>query len=659
MKRSGASEAEMLAFIKKNASIYMQSTMDVQKSIQDAHRDFTRLYENSTSLSAKDRIDIRKQLALMEKSVQFQENYDDAQQEIMDSLDKGIDDLVAETKAKKRQDELRDRIEEDRRLEDKKFQKARDDADKKLEKRRAREDKDESNKGSLLTAMLGPLRLFTDPILKVFTKDSENTEEAIKSFLAKRIEKKREKEDEEIEEKRGKEDKERDYIKDFESKRNELYLSTQEQLDELAGGEAALLPIFEQKLLEQDEKQTEFQKYIRDVLPNKLGAAFKVALGPLREITDPLNSVLGVSPSGVANALSPPLEEELRREIPPPGVEEVLAPASAEELRREVPPPGVEEVLAPASAEELRREVPPPGVEEVLAPASAEELRREIPPPGVEEVFAPVPITAHTDEDKETKKQFITDLVDAEYNPLLEKIAPNQNSLLAKGGILGASAVYLGKLLGDQLDDMTEGQDKKRGEGGLLNNVKDFLGKNGLALMKLAAPLAVMAVGGIMVKKGLEMQQRDTEDAKKYFEEGNTARGIETAWLGDRARLTEENAASELGRTTGKTALLAGGAATIGVGATGAIAAGGALAGGAGLAGAGTAGMAAMGAAFPPALIAAAVAVGVTVIAKGTQEAFELGWDKNQANIQKELSSTIFSEDASLWEKIKASAEST
>jgi hypothetical protein len=66
-----------------------------------------------------------------------------------------------------------------------------------------------------------------------------------------------------------------------------------------------------------------------------------------------------------------------------------------------------------------------------------------------------------------------------------------------------------------------------------------------------------------------------------------------------------------------------------------------------------------MSAAFPPALIAAAVAVGVTVIAKGTQEAFELGWDKNQANIQKELNSTIFDEDASGWEKIMASAEST
>jgi hypothetical protein len=596
MKRSGASEAEMLAFLKKNAGVYMQSTLDVQRAVQDAHRDFTRLYEDSAALSAKDRIDIRKQLALMERSVQFQENYDDVQQEIMDSLNKGIDDLIAETKAKKRQDELRDRLEESRRLEDKKIQKSREDADKKLQDRREKEDTKESNKGSLFTAMLGPLRLFTDPILKVITKDNENTEETIKSLLAKRIEKKREKEDEEIEERREKEDNERDYIKDFENKRNELYLSTQAQLDELAGGEAALLPVFEEKLLEQESKQTEFQKYVQEVLPDKLGSVFKVALGPLREITDPLNSVLEVSPSGVVNALSPLPEEALRREIPPPEMENALAP---------------------------------------------------------------LPITSFIDDSKEDKEQFITDLTDSEYNPFFEKVAPNQNALLAKGGVIGASAVYLGGLLGDQLNDRTEGQDKKRGEGGLLDNAKGFLSKNGLALMKLAAPLAVMAVGGVMIKKGLDMQQRDTEDAKKYFEEGNTARGIETAWLGDRARITEETAVEELGRTTGKTALLAGGSAAVGVGAAGAVAAGGALAGGAGLAGAGTAGMAAMGAAFPPALIAAAVAVGVTVIAKGTQEAFELGWDKNQANIQKELNSTIFNENASVWEKIKAGAEST
>ena len=101
------------------------------------------------------------------------------------------------------------------------------------------------------------------------------------------------------------------------------------------------------------------------------------------------------------------------------------------------------------------------------------------------------------------------DLVDVEYSHLLAKTPPNRNALLEKGGVIGASAVYLGRLLGDQLGNRTEGQDKKKGEGGLLDNVKGFLSKNGLSLMKLAAPLAVMAVGGVMIKKGLDMQQRD------------------------------------------------------------------------------------------------------------------------------------------------------
>jgi hypothetical protein len=590
MRRAGSTESEILAFIKKNAGVTMKSTQDIQDAITDTRRKISDLVEKSEAISGEDRLIMRQQLAMLEKSVQFQKNYADVQSELMAGMNQSLEDLYAESKAKRRQDELRDRLEESRRLEDRKFQKARDEADKKLQEQRDKEDKRADKKGSLFTAMLGPLRLFTDPIVKLVTKDGENTEEAIKSMLAKSLGNKREKEDEEIEARREKEDKERDYIKDFENKRNELYLSTQAQLDELAGGEAALLPVFEQKLLEQESEQTEFQKYIREVLPDKLESVFKVALGPLREVTDPLNSVL---------------------ELPSP----------AETARLALP--------APASAETLRMETPSPGIGSVLSPSS---------------------IVSVTGEDEEDS---------AEYDPLLEKTAPNQNALLAKGGVFGASAVYLGNLLGDQLNDMTEEQDKKKGEGKSLDNLKGFLSKNGLSLMKLAAPLAVMAVGGVMIKKGLDMQKRDTEDAKKYFEERNAARGVETAWLGDRARLTEENATSELGRTTGKTALLAGGAATVGAGAAGAIAAGGALAGGAGLAGAGTAGLAAMGAAFPPALIAAAVAVGVTVIAKGTQEAFELGWDKNQANIQKELNSVLFDEDASVWEKIKASAEST
>lgn len=514
MRKAGATEAEILAYIKNNASITMKGTQDMQDALLDVKRKIADMVESSESISGIDRLIMHQQLDALENSARFQKTYADMQTELMEGLQNSLEDLYTESKAQRRQDELRDRLEEYRRLEDKKLEKARAEEDKRLQARREREDRNADIKGSLVTAMLGPLRLFTDPILKVVTKDVENTEQFFKSRFAKNLESKREIEDEQIAGRREREDKELGYIKDFENKRNELYLSTQAQLDALAGGEAALLPVFGQKLLGQ-----------------------------------------------------------------------------------------------------------------------------EVP---------------YDDQDS-----FIEQIVDAEYSPLLEKTAPNQNTLLAKGGILGASAVYLGNLLGDRLDEISEDQDKKTGEGGLLSKASEFLSKNGLSLMKLAAPLAVMAVGGFMVKKGLDMQKRDTEDAKKYFEEGNTARGIETAWLGDRARLTEENANSELGRTTGKTALLAGGAATVGVGAMGAIAAGGALAGGAGLAGAGAAGMAAMGAAFPPALIAAAVAVGATVIAKGTQEAFELGWDKNQANIQKELNAVIFSEDASLWDKIKAGLEST
>ena len=54
-------------------------------------------------------------------------------------------------------------------------------------------------------------------------------------------------------------------------------------------------------------------------------------------------------------------------------------------------------------------------------------------------------------------------------------------------------------------------------------------------------------------QRGVSLE-RDTEDAKKYAEKGEYGRAVETAWLGDRERLTEENANAELGRATGKAA---------------------------------------------------------------------------------------------------------
>lgn len=254
----------------------------------------------------------------------------------------------------------------------------------------------------------------------------------------------------------------------------------------------------------------------------------------------------------------------------------------------------------------------------------------------------------------------------SEDEGILADTNPAENDLLRKGGVIGAAAVFLGKeirKLGEGIDDIDVDDD------GFLDNLmggklKKTLTKLAPTLASAAGVAAVAAVPIAMLAGGLKLQERDTEDAKKYAEQGNYGRAIETAWLGDRERLTEENANAELGRATGKTALIAGGAAGVTALAAGGAAAGmsagaAAAAGGAGLLGTGLAAAGATaGAVFPPVLIAAAIAAAATVVAKGTQEAFELGWDKNQAEIQKNLYDTIYSEDSSVWEKIKASVSS-
>ena len=255
----------------------------------------------------------------------------------------------------------------------------------------------------------------------------------------------------------------------------------------------------------------------------------------------------------------------------------------------------------------------------------------------------------------------------SEDEGILADTNPAETDLLRKGGVIGAAAVFLGKeirKLGEGIDDIDVDDDD-----GFLDNLmggklKKTLTKLAPTLASAAGVAAVAAVPIAMLAGGLKLQERDTEDAKKYAEQGNYGRAVETAWLGDRSRLTEENANSELGRATGKTALIAGGVTGVGALAAGGAAAGmsagaAAAAGGAGLLGTGLAAAGATASAvFPPVLIAAAIAAAATVVAKGTQEAFELGWDKNQAEIQKNLYDTIYSEDSSVWEKIKASVES-
>ena len=258
----------------------------------------------------------------------------------------------------------------------------------------------------------------------------------------------------------------------------------------------------------------------------------------------------------------------------------------------------------------------------------------------------------------------------SEDEGILADTNPAETDLLRKGGVIGAAAVFLGKeirKLGEGIDDIDD-IDVDDDDGFLDNlmggKLKKILTKLAPTLASAAGVAAVAAVPIAMLVGGLKLQERDTEDAKKYAEQGNYGRAVETAWLGDRSRLTEENANSELGRATGKTALIAGGVTGVGALAAGGAAAGmsagaAAAAGGAGLLGTGLAAAGATASAvFPPVLIAAAIAAGVTVIAKGTQEAFELGWDKNQAEIQKNLYDTIYSEDSSIWEKIKASVSS-
>lgn len=260
---------------------------------------------------------------------------------------------------------------------------------------------------------------------------------------------------------------------------------------------------------------------------------------------------------------------------------------------------------------------------------------------------------------------FFHSLQGSEDEGVLADTNPVETDLLRKGGVIGAAAVFLGReirKLGEGIDDLDLDLDSDDGFFG--GNLKKKLTKLAPTLASAAGVAAVAAVPIAMLAGGLKLQKRDTEDAKKYAEQGDLGRTVETAWLGDRSRLTEENANSELGRATGKTALIAGGATGVGALAAGGAAAGmsagaAAAAGGAGLLGTGAAAAGATAAAvFPPILIAAAIAAAATVVAKGTQEAFELGWDKNQAEIQKNLYDTIYSEDSSIWERIKASVQS-
>jgi hypothetical protein len=253
-----------------------------------------------------------------------------------------------------------------------------------------------------------------------------------------------------------------------------------------------------------------------------------------------------------------------------------------------------------------------------------------------------------------------------ETSELFSSIEPTRSDLLKRGGVIGASAVFLADFLTGESNPERSGAEKgdtnflgiPGGIGGLKGAIAKFLPVAVGNAVAMAIPLA-MAAGAIA------LQKRDTEDSKKYADRGDYGRATETFLLGDRERITEETAGSELGRTTGKFAL-AGGAVAGGVAAGGFIAGGGAAAaaGAATAAGAGTlgaagaAGLAALGAVVPPALIAAAIAAAAAAVAKGTQEAYELEYDKNAATIQRDLQRLISDEEAPFLKRVGAEFKS-
>jgi predicted RNA-binding protein with PUA-like domain len=249
---------------------------------------------------------------------------------------------------------------------------------------------------------------------------------------------------------------------------------------------------------------------------------------------------------------------------------------------------------------------------------------------------------------------------------ILVHLEPTRSDLLKRGGIIGASAVFLADFLAGEFTPEKPGKEKRDtnflgipgGIGGLKGAIAKFLPVAVGNAVAVAIPLA-LAAGAVA------LQKRDTEDAKKYADRGEYDRTVETFLLGDRERITEETAGSELARTTGKAAL-AGGAVAGGIAATGFITGGGAVAaaGAATAAGAGTlgaagaAGAAALGAVVPPVLIVAAIAAAAAAVAKGTQEAYELEYDKNAAVIQRDLQRLISDEEAPFLKRVGAGFKS-
>lgn len=593
LKQKGASDEEIIAYLSKRQDTYEKDTKALFDSFGNLHRTLEGWIEEDENLSGEDRVLLRKQLEV------FQKSYD---------LDEQL--RQENEKDKKKRNAVLDHIAESVRG----------------TWREALENGKEERKdafGSMAASLLGPLRVIADPISKFAT--GKTTKDLAQDIFEKVT---------------SKEDKEeKATVRDLE---------------------------LESALSSAQEPLTTSVSRISDLIEADLTPSLpapEAAESPEVTVDAPEVMVPEIDTPEVFNSINVPdiSSPEVRVDAPQVEIPEEKPIPLSEVLERLTINADLVNLISEDKPEFSEDKEPENSFQKPFTENETVLLPRE------PEIFKGIENSSDELDNSLFEKSPLAPSVSTDES-LLNKTTPVETELLRKGGIIGASAVFLGKeirKLGEGIDDIDlDGEDES-----FLDKLSG--GKFSKTLTKLAPTLAsaagvaaVAAVPVAMLVGGAKLQERDTEDAKKYAEQGNYGRAVETAWLGDRSRLTEENANSELGRATGKTALIAGGVTGVGALAAGGAAAGmsagaAAAAGGAGLLGTGLAAAGATASAvFPPVLIAAAIAAGVTVIAKGTQEAFELGWDKNQAEIQKNLYDTIYSEDSSIWEKIKASVSS-
>jgi hypothetical protein len=611
---NGASDSEVAAYLKNYSKMQEESTQNMISSLGSIKDEIADLVK-SDILDSKTKFTLTKQLLDLERI------YDPDAAKEKDNVFKELNDQVKGIFIESKES----RIAELEQL--------------KIDKEREKRERGANKKGKLLTTLLGPLRMFTDPILEAFA--DKTTEEFITGKFMD-AEKDRQKEEDKALEQRN--------------KITELIESANEKLADLGINQRIdgvdIEGIRNQALAESDRKFIEHEQLMFNVMKSMPGDLTKRERDEAKEIADRRNrdriiaGFFGPARGKVAGKLENQhldndIAEHTRTILKDKAVSEELGDGSDSDVK-----------TITASASDLPG-LPAPNAENAALESGRDELssaETDIVATRLMPDNQESPLDINSTPEEESLE-----------SSMMDKISPDQATLLQKGGVVGAGVVFLAKKLG-LITDAFDDANKKDKDG---DNAIDFIKKHGSAILKVAAPLAVMALGGVAIAKGLQMQERDSDDAQKYFDEGNTARGLETAILGDRARLTEENANQELGRTAGKSALLAGGAGLVAAGGAGTtamigtVASAGGVAAAGGLGAVGTAGVAALGAALPPALIAAAVITAGMVVAKGTQEAFELGWDKNQAAIQKELADTMLSEDSSTLEKIKAGLEAT